>query len=77
MLSLCLENLCVLLSNVIGHLHDSNALRVLKDLGTILGAVDKFTGLGCIKCRKDQVERDDVSVRYLLVRLRCSVGSGT
>ena len=34
-------------------------------------------GLGCIKCRKDQVERDDVSVRYLLVRLRGSVRSGT
>ena len=48
-----LENLYVLLSNVIGQLLDSNALRVLwisiyrvhvlKDLGTNLGAVDKFT----------------------------------
>ena len=48
-----LENLYVLLSNVIGQLLDFNALRVLwisiyrvhvlKDLGTNLGAVDKFT----------------------------------
>ena len=48
-----LENLYVLLSNVIGQLLNSNALRVLwisiysvhvlKDLGKNLGAVDKFT----------------------------------
>ena len=47
------RDLYVLLSNVIGQLLDSNALRVLwisiyrvhvlKDLGTNLGVVDKFT----------------------------------
>ena len=78
---------------MIGQLLDSNALRVLwisiyrvhvlKDLETNLGAVDNFTCCKLVqiinrpRVHQDQVERDDVSVRYLLVRLQGSVRSGT